>query len=41
MPIKYSLCNHPLGGELLDIAVIFTVHAFLFAITSGTTGVSR
>ncbi len=40
MPIKYSLCNHPLGGKSLDIAVIFTVRAFLFAISSSATGVS-
>jgi hypothetical protein len=40
MPIEYSLCNHPTGGKSFDIAVIFTRHAFPFAIGSSATGMS-
>jgi len=40
MPIEYSLYNHPAGLKALDIMVIFTRHAFLFAIGPCATGVS-
>lgn len=41
MPIKYSLCNHSGDAEPLEIVVIETVHALLFAIGSAAIGVSR